>query len=203
MAERYGGILNLRHGFSARLVGSLIEMLLSRNEAATLGNIADGGRIGISMSSQAGQHVISVLDYLLILSSILVTLADVFKSEDSLLILARISIGLLLGMSDEYRGCLGQYGGVYYDLEVINVDQILHDDFAMVCDILRLLLRIRRIGIVDGSVSLSQELLSAEAGLLQVHKELILKDHRVVHVSIVVKVQIVIKDLLDFKGEET
>jgi hypothetical protein len=82
-------------------------MLLSRNEAATLGNIADGGRIGISMSSQAGQHVISVLDYLLILSSILVTLADVFKSEDSLLILARISIGLLLGMSDEYRGSLG------------------------------------------------------------------------------------------------
>jgi len=59
------------------------------------------------MSSQAGQHVISVLDYLLILSSILVTLADVFKSEDSLLILARISIGLLLGMSDEYRGSLG------------------------------------------------------------------------------------------------
>jgi len=91
-------------------------MLLSRNEAATLGNIADGGRIGISMSSQAGQQVISVLDYLLILASILVTLADIFKSEDSLLILARVSISLLLGMSDKYRGCLGQYGGVYYDL---------------------------------------------------------------------------------------
>jgi hypothetical protein len=91
-------------------------MLLPRNEAATLGNIADGGRIGISMSSQACQQVVSVLDYLLILASILVALADIFESKDSLLILARVSISLLLGMSDKYRGCLGQYGGVYYDL---------------------------------------------------------------------------------------
>lgn len=78
MAEWDGGIFNLRHGFSARLICSLIEMLLPRDEAATLGNIADGGRIGISMSSQAGQQVISVLDYLLILASILVTLANIF-----------------------------------------------------------------------------------------------------------------------------
>ena len=155
------------------------------------------------MSSQAGQHVISVLDYLLLLSSILVTLANVFESKDSLLILARVPISLLLGMSDEYRGCLGQYGGVYYDLEVIDVDQVLHDDFAMVCDILRLFLRIWSIGIVNGSVSFPHELLSAEAGLLQVNEELILKDHCVVHVAIVVKVQIVVKNLLDLKGEET
>ena len=96
-------------------------MLLSRNEAATLGNVADGGRIGISMPSQAGQHVISVLDYFLLLASILVALTDVFESEYSLLILGRVSFGLLLSMSDKYRGCLRQYGCVYYDIEVINV----------------------------------------------------------------------------------
>ena len=101
MAEWYGGILNLRQGFSARLICPLIEMLLPRDEAPTLCNVADGGRIGISMSSQAGQQVIPVLDYLLILSFILVSLANVFKSEYSLLVLARVSISLLLGMSDK------------------------------------------------------------------------------------------------------
>lgn len=78
-------------------------MLLPRDEAPTLCDVADGGRIGISMSSQAGQQVIPVLDYLLILSFILVSLADVFKSEYSLLVLARVSISLLLGMSDKDR----------------------------------------------------------------------------------------------------
>jgi len=112
MTERYGRVLNLRHGISAGLILSLIQMLFSRYQTATLSYIANCGRVGISVASQASQEVISVLNYFLVLPLTLLSFANVFQGEYCLLVL-RLSISLLLGVRHEYGGSLGHYGGVY------------------------------------------------------------------------------------------
>ena len=65
------------------------------------------------MASQSCKHVVSVLNYLLVLSRLTLTgLAYVLKGENGLFLLTVIIIGLLLGMSDKDGGSLWHNGSV-------------------------------------------------------------------------------------------
>ncbi len=117
VTERNSWILDSRHRISVGLILSLIQMFLTWDQAATLCNIAYGGRVSVSVTSQPRKHIIPVLNYFLLLSwLILSTFADIFKSKNSLLFLWLVSICLLLGMSHEYCWSLRHNGSVYYDL---------------------------------------------------------------------------------------
>lgn len=102
-------------------------------------------------------------------------------------------------MRHEYRGGLRHNSRVDYDLEIVDVDKVLNYNLSMIGKFLVLLLALTALATAGG---LSQELLPSEPLLLQVYKQLILQDDRVVHVAIVVKVKVVIKDLLNLIRKE-